>query len=96
MVFNKKSYDKKRNKKLTRFRNKFRGNCVKCGSSENVQFHHIDPATKSNEIVRIKNVRLLRREIKKTECLCKVCHMEQQNISKNLAGLPPPAPHTPR
>ncbi len=69
--------DRDRNKKLTEFRNKFKkGGCVKCGSMENLQFHHPDPKKKGKEIVRIKNLKKLEEEIKGCVVLCAECHKE--------------------
>lgn len=55
------------------------GECVLCGSEEDLQFDHIIPSTKEAEMVtlwhRSKNVWLA--EVAKCQLLCEPCHREK-------------------
>ncbi len=85
MPFNRKKYDKKRTKKLRKFRNKFKRDkrCPECNSRDDLQFHHTDPSTKGPDISRMKNKKQIRQEIKKTVLLCKECHNRLHNPPKH-------------
>ena len=50
--------------------------CVHCGSSEDLQFDHVDPATKSFTIAKIwtHSETKFWEEIKKCQLLCQRCH----------------------
>ena len=50
--------------------------CAHCGSTDNIQFDHIDPETKSWDILTewSKALRLQLEEVKKCQPLCKDCH----------------------
>ncbi len=55
------------------------GKCVICGYNRcisGLMFHHINPATKSDNIAGIKNFKGRLNEIKKTILLCTNCHAE--------------------
>ena len=61
------------------------GVCVKCGSTEKLQFDHIDPATKSFTIgQKLVNTSLsrLREELAKCQLLCSECH-RKKTLSDN-------------
>lgn len=53
------------------------GKCVECGSVEELQFDHIDPATKSFSIMRRWNRSWdsLLDELQKCQLLCNTCHL---------------------
>lgn len=54
--------------------------CVNCGSVDDIQFDHIDPATKNFTICsKIGNAPwdLLEEELEKCQPLCKPCHIEK-------------------
>lgn len=51
--------------------------CAECGATENLEFDHIDPATKRFSIaarIRDTSVALLTEEVKKCQLLCPPCH----------------------
>lgn len=52
------------------------GKCSKCGSCENLQFHHIDETTKSFNIGKLMNYskEKVLNELSKCVLLCKDCH----------------------
>lgn len=55
------------------------GRCAFCGSQEDLEFDHIDPATKEFSIIggsRVARARLLE-ELKKCQLLCKDCHKKK-------------------
>ena len=76
--------DKKRKRqvewKMNRRRDAVRqlgGKCVDCGSTENLEFDHVDPATKLYEMTNIWSRKLAIRvaEIAKCVLRCKDCHI---------------------
>lgn len=64
------------------------GKCNQCGSLENLEFDHIDPATKtfsvSNWLGRTKFD--FWEEVKKCQLLCNTCHIAKHAIAKNTHG----------
>ncbi len=52
------------------------GQCSSCGRKDDLEFHHIDPSTKSFTIAKMWSVSLerFREEIKKCKLLCGPCH----------------------
>lgn len=70
----------RRREKLIQFHER-KDECAKCGESRKylIQYHHIDPSTKSFSIgasINFKNDRVIQEEIKKCVCLCANCHKE--------------------
>jgi hypothetical protein len=55
------------------------GVCVRCGSNKNLQFDHITPEGKVNEISSMLTTKLevFLEEIKKCQLLCYGCHLEK-------------------
>lgn len=55
------------------------GKCIKCGTQDNLQFDHINPATKLYTIANVWNYRkeILDIEISKCQLLCEKCHEEK-------------------
>ena len=52
------------------------GKCVDCGTTENLQFDHIDPSKKSFNISCVLSERMLT-ELEKCELRCGDCHLEK-------------------
>lgn len=52
---------------------KLGGKCVVCGSSENLEFDHINPSTKSFSIMKQWHDDV-DEELKKCQLLCRDCH----------------------
>ena len=65
-------------KRMTDLRNQAGGKCVKCGSTIDLDFHHVDPLTKEFDITRgvCRGLPLekIKEEIKKCELWCSKCH----------------------
>jgi hypothetical protein len=59
------------------------GKCIKCGSTDNLEFNHIDPLNKQIEASGISNLR--KGEYKKCELLCKSCHRRWSNLESSLS-----------
>ena len=59
--------------------------CAKCGATENLEFDHIDPTTKTNSKSAIANLitankEKLNQELIKCQLLCNDCHREKNKI----------------
>jgi len=82
MSFNNKEYLKSLYKERnTMLRNRLGGVCVKCGSSKDLEFDHIDPQTKLFNVAsnaQIEFSRLLK-EVDKCQLLCRSCHRDKTN-----------------
>jgi hypothetical protein len=56
------------------------GKCVRCGSTENLEFDHIDPSQKSFGISKSHlPFEKLKDELDKCQLLCKSCHKKKSN-----------------
>jgi hypothetical protein len=66
-------------KNLENAKKKLGGRCVRCGVYENLQFDHIDPATKVVEVSRAADsqVSALEGELAKCQLLCGTCHADK-------------------
>lgn len=55
------------------------GVCVQCGSSQNLEFDHIDPSTKTLHISKMWTASMERflTELEKCQLLCHGCHLEK-------------------
>jgi hypothetical protein len=58
---------------------KLGGKCAECGSTESLEFDHIDPATKSFNISAgyHKPKEVLENELSKCQILCNKCHIQK-------------------
>jgi len=61
--------------------NQLGGQCVMCGSKEDLEFDHIDPNTKKNTISNMwtSNKEVLQEELNKCQLLCHSCHLEKSH-----------------
>jgi len=63
------------------------GCCVKCGTKENLTFHHRDKSQKKHDIASIQTVAALRKEVAKCDLLCWPCHrlhhLEEDRLKEN-------------
>ena len=68
------------------------GVCVDCGTTERLEFDHVDPALKSFDInAKIKcKESLLLPELQKCVLRCKVCHSLKTNRDKRARIIPKP------
>ena len=69
------------------------GCCVRCGSTEQLQFDHRDPATKRKEIANMlvwASEDTLKVELDKCQLLCSDCHHKKTNWER---GAPPIREH---
>ncbi len=74
------NYMKKRyHLRINQAKEQLGGQCVKCGTKENLQFDHIDPTTKTGTIAEIWSYKkdFFDEEIKKCQLLCDKCHEEK-------------------
>ena len=62
------------------FLEKLGNKCVMCGSTENLQFDHIDPSTKTVDIGRLLTTKRAFDELSKCQLLCKKCHILKTHI----------------
>lgn len=60
--------------------------CVKCGSTVDLEFDHIDPSTKIKIIGHIWSYSKTKfwAEIKKCQLLCKICHQAKSLVDLNF------------
>ena len=58
------------------------GKCVKCGSTEEIEIDHIDPAKKTFDwgIIHSQTPERIEAEIFLSQLLCKPCHIEKTRV----------------
>lgn len=62
------------------------GQCTVCGSTEQLEFDHIDPSTKTIDVGKLLNVSKVVREaeLKKCQLLCKPHHIEKSRREREV------------
>jgi 5-methylcytosine-specific restriction endonuclease McrA len=72
--------------------------CTWCGSAENLEFHHVNPAEKEDHHIWCWSTERLERELAKCIILCRECHQgyhaeknqlskeEERTIAANVTG----------
>ncbi len=63
------------------------GPCINCGSLDKLEIDHIDPKQKKYKISNIwsRNLKLIKKELKKCQILCNRCHKEKTKKQKRDA-----------
>jgi 5-methylcytosine-specific restriction endonuclease McrA len=58
------------------------GSCSKCGSTNNLEMDHLDPATKVNNVSRMFTYSMAKfmAELRKCQLLCTNCHRERTKL----------------
>lgn len=61
------------------------GVCAHCGTTENLEFDHIDPQTKTSPINALLSYRWERivEELNKCQLLCSACHLKKSQIDES-------------
>ena len=62
------------------------GQCIKCGSKENLEFDHIDPKTKKYKIANNFHRHDIEEEMSKCQLLCNPCHREKTSMENSPYG----------
>ncbi len=78
------NYKKRYYQALSESKEKLGGKCVKCGTTERLQFDHIYPKDKSFEITRkllMNDREKFQEELDKCQLLCYNCHLEKTKQS---------------
>lgn len=61
------------------------GECVRCGTTERLQFDHVDPSSKLKPIILLfasGSQTLLEAELEKCQLLCISCHTRKSNAER--------------
>ena len=69
--------EERRKKRLQEMKDKLGNKCVKCGTTKNLQFDHIDPKTKCFNVNPQDSWEKTLPELYKCQLLCKLCHLEK-------------------
>ena len=48
--------------------------CLFCGSTDNLNFHHVNPNEKDIEVANARSKKKVKEEVAKCWCLCESCH----------------------
>ncbi len=75
-------------RRLTLAKNLLGGKCIDCGSIENLEFDHIDPATKSFVITSgyKKRLEVFIAEVHKCQLLCHECHVRKTSKDRRKSA----------
>ena len=69
--------EERRKERLQRMKDELGNKCVKCGTTENLQFDHIDPKTKCFNVNPQDSWEKTLPELYKCQLLCPPCHLEK-------------------
>ena len=69
--------EERRKKRLQEMKDKLGNKCVKCGTTKNLQFDHIDPKTKCFNVNPQDSWEKTLHELYKCQLLCGSCHLEK-------------------
>jgi hypothetical protein len=72
---------------MEEWRNRLGGRCIRCGATDDLNFHHRDPSEKSFTISRLWSMRdeIIETELAKCDLLCRECH-KKHHESKATHG----------
>lgn len=88
--YNKAIADKKRRQEARAYINDYKKKhpCIVCGTTKDLQFHHLEPDEKIycvSDMVKMRcSIKTIDKEIKKCVILCKKCHEEHHNENLDL------------
>ena len=79
--YNLNCYYKRRNKLIEQLG----GKCVRCGSTENLEFDHIDSNSKRLDVSKriTSNINVINQELAKCQLLCRSCHIQKTKEKKD-------------
>src|ERR1039458_4439369 len=83
---------RRRAERLAKLRNLLGGYCVECGTTDDLEFDHADPETKSFEISSRAldgPWAALLAEAEKCELRCRPCHWKKSVESGDIVSVPP-------
>lgn len=61
--------------------------CLFCGSTDNLEFHHVNSTEKNTEVASLKSKTKINKEVEKCWCLCNSCHKKlHQRLCDPLPG----------
>lgn len=77
--YNKKYQKERYEKRKIELMNSLGGKCARCGAQHNLEFHHVDKATKEFSIMR-RWKEDVSEELKKCVLLCHECHLAEHKL----------------
>lgn len=61
--------------------------CLFCGSTDNLDFHHVNPNEKDSDVAGLRSKKKIHEEVSKCWCLCSSCHHKlHQRLCDPLPG----------
>lgn len=63
--------------------------CIRCGSSENLEIHHVDPTQKQFDLTPefSRPWKEIQAELKKCQPLCNTCHVNEHRSTHGSLGM---------